>query len=309
MLKISVLIITRNRENDLDECLNSLSNQSTIPFEIIIIDNDSSDNTREVCKRFGKELPVKYYLEKKIGIPYARNKSIKKAEGEILAFLDDDCIASKTWIQNIKKRFGEDRKLDALAGLSKSYWNEPIPLIEQFYYERWILSITGSLIKKAVMIKVLFFDFKNCAIKKNVIMKMPKLFSTTVPFGDVGDEDTEFIQRLNSFCKKAAFDPKILVYHKNSRKLKRLISRNFYHGISQYLLFSKEGNTFQKNIDKISLNEFAELAKRNVALVKNSFLKFGFIFLVLVHPFSYKAGRLYAEAYIKLKRNYKMPSR
>lgn len=101
--KISVLIITRNREKMLVNCLNSLVLQTRIPNEVILVDNASTDNTKKVILSFKKKLPIRYVDEKQIGMPYAQNTAIKKASGTLLLILDDDCEADKYWVENIIK--------------------------------------------------------------------------------------------------------------------------------------------------------------------------------------------------------------
>lgn len=97
--KISVLIITRNREKMLANCLNSLLAQTRLPDEVIAVDNASTDKTKEVIFSFKKMLPIRYVVEKQIGIPYARNKGIRVARGSLLLMLDDDCQADKFWVE------------------------------------------------------------------------------------------------------------------------------------------------------------------------------------------------------------------
>src|SRR5215213_10093992 len=92
---ISVVIITRNRSKDLLQCLGSLIAQSLEIKELVIVDNASSDDTKERVYFFLKNtsLQIKYVEEKKIGQPYARNTGIRQASGDWIAYIDDDCVA------------------------------------------------------------------------------------------------------------------------------------------------------------------------------------------------------------------------
>lgn len=74
-LKISVAIITRNRDKLLNSCLASLKKQTICPDEIVIIDNGSTDNSKNVVGAFNQTLPVRYIYELDIGIPQARNRA------------------------------------------------------------------------------------------------------------------------------------------------------------------------------------------------------------------------------------------
>ena len=99
--KISVIIVTRNREKMLEGCLDSLVKQTRMPDEVVVVDNASTDNTKKVIFSFKKRLPIRYVYEKQIGMPYARNKGIKVASGSLLLMLDDDCQANRFWVERI----------------------------------------------------------------------------------------------------------------------------------------------------------------------------------------------------------------
>ena len=83
----------------LKSCLNSLVTQTKKSDEVIVVDNSSNDNTKNVVINFNKQLPIRYIFEPRIGIPIARNTGIKNAKYDIIAFIDDDCVADKNFDQ------------------------------------------------------------------------------------------------------------------------------------------------------------------------------------------------------------------
>ena len=109
-IKISVIICTYNRAESLKRALNSIIEMSVpedLSWELIIVDNNSSDNTKEVVEKFKTEsgLNVSYVFEKEQGLSNARNRGVKEAKGEIIAFIDDDVIVDRNWLINIHKAF------------------------------------------------------------------------------------------------------------------------------------------------------------------------------------------------------------
>jgi glycosyltransferase involved in cell wall biosynthesis len=96
---VSVIVPVYNDKKRISICIEKLLNQ-TYPkdkYEIIIIDNNSTDTTPDIVESY----PVKLLFEKNIQSSYAaRNKGIKKAKGEIIAFTDSDCQPTKEWIEN-----------------------------------------------------------------------------------------------------------------------------------------------------------------------------------------------------------------
>jgi glycosyltransferase involved in cell wall biosynthesis len=95
MPKVSVIIPTYNRAHLLPECLESVLTQSFSDFEIIIIDDGSTDNTKEVVSKY----PVRYVYQKNQGAHAARNKAIGMAKGEYIAFIDSDDMLLKDSIK------------------------------------------------------------------------------------------------------------------------------------------------------------------------------------------------------------------
>ncbi len=84
-----------NDQNHIRKCVSSILNQTMENFEIIIVDDASTDKTSEVIRSF-KDARIRYYRnEKKVGIAQSRNRCIKLAAGDILFFTDSDCIVSK----------------------------------------------------------------------------------------------------------------------------------------------------------------------------------------------------------------------
>ena len=105
---ISIIICTYNRMEYLPNCLEHLKNQTAKKefYEIIIIDNNSSDKTELICKDYiqkNSEINVTYFLEKKPGLSNARNRGIKEAKGDILCFIDDDGFATANYVKTISK--------------------------------------------------------------------------------------------------------------------------------------------------------------------------------------------------------------
>lgn len=105
-MKISVILCTYNRCQGLAKALASIA-ASTLPnsvdWEVLVVDNNSSDRTREVVENFCHQDPAhfRYLSEPEQGLSYARNTGIRNAEGDILAFTDDDAIVEPSWLWNL----------------------------------------------------------------------------------------------------------------------------------------------------------------------------------------------------------------
>lgn len=107
---ISIVICTYNRADILQQTLESFFSLNSLDnnFELIVVDNNSTDTTREIVEYFVDQNPqVLYRFEKKPGLSQARNTGIKEAKGEIVAFVDDDVFFDKEWYINLRDIFWE----------------------------------------------------------------------------------------------------------------------------------------------------------------------------------------------------------
>ena len=115
-LKISVIIATRNRCSLLKKALESLTRQSRPPDEVIVVDNNSTDDTRKICEDMRNVLPLTYVFEGRKGASFARNAGIRKATGDIICFIDDDCIADERWLEYMEEPFIRDPDIACVGG-------------------------------------------------------------------------------------------------------------------------------------------------------------------------------------------------
>jgi glycosyltransferase involved in cell wall biosynthesis len=113
--KVSVLIITRNRAQQLRRCLESLTAQSMPPFEVVVVDNGSSDATADVAAG-GGEPRVRYTFAANPSIPKARNLALGQARGDVALFLDDDCVADPRWIEEAARAAVQHPQAVAIQG-------------------------------------------------------------------------------------------------------------------------------------------------------------------------------------------------
>lgn len=112
MLEISVVIPTYNRYQSLARTLKSLSAQeeaSDFSFEIIVVDNNSTDETKAVVQEFEPVFNgrLKYIFEERQGATYALNTGIHLAEGDLIAITGDDCYVDRKWLRLILKEFAK----------------------------------------------------------------------------------------------------------------------------------------------------------------------------------------------------------
>ncbi|MEW6680873.1 MAG: glycosyltransferase family A protein [bacterium] len=121
-MDISIVIPTYNRKERLKQCLESIFKQDYLQedFEIIVIDDGSSDGTEEMLKELSKEQSnLRYFLQSHKGPAAARNLGIKEARGEIIGFTDNDCVLNLEWVRKMVEAHRLSNGAMAIGGLTK----------------------------------------------------------------------------------------------------------------------------------------------------------------------------------------------
>jgi glycosyltransferase involved in cell wall biosynthesis len=139
-MKTTVIIVTFNRADDLREALKCLSIQTRPPDEVIVVDNNSTDRTLEVAREFQRSLALKYFLETRQGIAYARNTGIEHAKNEIVVFTDDDCRPAPNWLEELVTPFYRDPKIGQVGGEILPLEN-PRSIVEEFCNDDAIMRV------------------------------------------------------------------------------------------------------------------------------------------------------------------------
>ena len=117
-MKISVVIPARNEDRMIDACLKALEDQTVSAAEIIIVDNNSTDDT---ARRALKHPGVVVIAEPRLGISYGRNAGFDRATGDIIARIDADTVVTPGWIAEITRYFEGHESVVAITGPASFY--------------------------------------------------------------------------------------------------------------------------------------------------------------------------------------------
>ena len=141
LVSVIICAYTYNRLNDIREAIYSILNQTYRNFEYIVTIDEDRNLYKSIKKEFGSISNVKILFNKKrIGLPASRNRGIETAEGEIIAFFDDDAIADKNWLEELVRMY-KIKDAIAVGGKILPLWigKKPKFLPEEFY---WLLGVT-----------------------------------------------------------------------------------------------------------------------------------------------------------------------
>lgn len=123
---ISAIVCTHNREDYLGAAIDSLFQQDFYNYEVIVVDNASSDRTRKIVEERLSNPRLNYVYEDVIGLCVARNTGAKEARAPILAYLDDDAVASPQWLKTLYRAYQSNQRLAIAGGKVTLLWPDCI---------------------------------------------------------------------------------------------------------------------------------------------------------------------------------------
>jgi len=202
----SIIIPTFNRNIHLQKCIEALCSLS-YPFdsmELIVVDDGSTDATPEVCLMMQRKSPMKmvyFRLERNSGAGAARNVGLQNAKGEIVAFLDDDCLVKPDWLDQIIETFKKHPEATSVGGAIRNPDDTPLAWASYILeFSEWFP--TGHIRK------VRNIPTCNIAYKKNEIQSFSFRALPRAVF-----EDSLFNYELTRRGKNIIFNPAIGVDH------------------------------------------------------------------------------------------------
>jgi mycofactocin system glycosyltransferase len=224
---VTVIIPVRNRPQEIAACLQSLSrlDYPKEKIEIIVIDDASDDNTPDVVSKFPVYLIP---LKERRQASFCRNLAAQRAQGEILAFLDSDCVADPLWLRELILAFS-DSSNGAVGGTVDSYYNKK----GLDCYEKVKSSLNmGSWFKSSHEANH-FFYLPSCnLLARKALFLQLKGFREDMHVG----EDVDFCWRLQDQGRRIEYRPVGTVYHKHRNTMRHFCARRFDYGTSEPLL-------------------------------------------------------------------------
>jgi len=142
-IDISIIICTKNRSSDVREAILSIWGQPVsafIRYELIVVDDHSTDDTRSVINDLLNRSPIKMRLisDPPGGLSAARNAGAYAARGRVLAFMDDDAEASQCWIESLWEEFSRHPKVSVIGGKTLLKWIGKRPAWISTHHERYL---------------------------------------------------------------------------------------------------------------------------------------------------------------------------
>lgn len=227
---LTVAICTKDRPENLARCLQSLLNLQIVAskLEILVIDNAPSD---ERTQELVASLPgIRYVREQKPGLDFARNCALHSATGKLLAFLDDDVIVDRLWLEGLMEAWAENPDAAAFTGLVLPYEldTEAQILFEQrggfrrgFEKIRYTQVLPGNPLYPCGA--GIFGAGCNMAFRREILLKIgafDEALDTGTPLPGGGDLDIFY--RVIRAGYPLVYEPQYLVFHQHRREYEKL---------------------------------------------------------------------------------------
>ncbi len=219
----SVIVITKNRADSLARTLDALARLTYPAYEVVVVDNGSTDHTPEVARARG----VRYARFATPNMSLARQAGVDASRGQVLAMCDDDCVPSPDWLDHLAGRLAADPGLGLVGG---QVVNIGFPAHEQ-YKGRGKLGRNGAFSYVSDPAQADYFGSANLAFSRRAI----EAVGGYDPFFRGGYEEVDLIWRIRAAGFRTAYEPAAVVEHHFTGANFKL--RPFYSGALMRLYF------------------------------------------------------------------------
>lgn len=221
---ISVVLCVYNEENNIRDCLESLKNQSYKDFELIIVNDGSTDNTMEIVGEYKKEFKMKTIDTEHVGLTKARHLGASKAKGDIIITIDADETFDKKFIEYLISNFEKEK-----VGMAGGYI--------QAHEKNWIAKGLNSL-------RDLFHIRRDWV--SGGCMAFRKELRNFLSKEDIG-EDVDLSWKVKGIGYEVLIDKKAAVYHKDPQNIFGVVMREYKIGRRSLKTFFAHKKYFNTN--------------------------------------------------------------
>lgn len=218
-MMLSVILCTYNRERYIYNVLQSIAAGGFGDYEIVLVNNNSTDGTESECQRFAKDHPevaMRYCVEKQQGLSYARNRGIMESQGEVLVYVDDDAVVNREYLQTYADFFNRNKEAVAAGGPITPRYDGCEEPSWMSHYTRQL--VTGELnlgTREREFPKGAFPGGGNAAYRKSVFNEVGLFNVELGRKGNslIGAEEKDLFDKMTSRGMKFYYLPNAILYH------------------------------------------------------------------------------------------------
>lgn len=235
--RISIIVPVYNRPSEVEELLESLQRQSDRDFEVVIVEDGSSETCEGVIENYAERLKIRYFFKENTGPGPSRNVGFDQATGDYGIFLDSDCILPEKYLETVKNALLDDYT-DAFGGPDRAHENFS-PFQKAVNYSMTSFFTTGGIRGGGEKMDKFYPRSFNMGYSREV-------FDVTGGFAGMrfGEDIDMSIRILNSgFRTKLIRDA--WVYHKRRTSTRQFFKQVFNSGIARINLYKKHPSSLK----------------------------------------------------------------
>ena len=236
-MKYSIIVPVFNRPDEVDELLESLSNQTRKDFEVIIVEDGSVKNCKDVCEKYSDILVLHYYAKENSGPGQSRNYGAERASGDYLLILDSDVVLPENYLQAVEDTLRE-AATEAFGGPDAAHPSFT-PVQKAISYSMTSFFTTGGIRGGKAKLDKFYPRSFNMGIRRDVYLQLGGF--SKMRFG----EDIDFSYRIVEAGYQPRLFPKAWVWHKRRTDFRKFFRQVYNSGIARINLEKRHPGTMK----------------------------------------------------------------
>ena len=238
-MKYSIIVPVYNRPDEVDELLESLSNQTQKDFEVIIVEDGSVKTCKDVCDKYAGILVLHYYAKENSGPGQSRNYGAERANGEYIIILDSDVVLPKGYVEAIDKSLSSASDEIVAFGGPDAAHPSFTPVQKAISYSMTSFFTTGGIRGGKAKLDKFYPRSFNMGIRRDVYQQLGGF--TKMRFG----EDIDFSYRIVEAGYRPRLFPEAWVWHKRRTDFKKFFRQVYNSGIARINLEKRHPGTMK----------------------------------------------------------------
>jgi len=236
-LKYSIIVPVFNRPDEVDELLESLSNQTLKDFEVIIVEDGSVKTCKDVCDKYADILALHYYAKENSGPGQSRNYGAERAHGDYLLILDSDVVLPDNYLWSVERGVRSEN-IAAFGGPDAAHPSFT-PVQKAISYSMTSFFTTGGIRGGKAKLDKFYPRSFNMGIRRDVYLQLGGF--SKMRFG----EDIDFSYRIVEAGYRPRLFPEAWVWHKRRTDFRKFFRQVYNSGIARINLEKRHPGTMK----------------------------------------------------------------
>jgi glycosyltransferase involved in cell wall biosynthesis len=230
-LSISFVVPVYNRPEELEELLESLSNQSDLDFEVVVVEDGSTNRADYICEKYREKLDIRYFFKENTGPGMSRNFGVKRAKGNYCIFVDSDCILPRDYVAAVRSFLMKNR-VDVFGGPDAAH-ADFTNLQKAINYAMTSIFTTGGIRGGKNRMEKFHPRSFNMGINREIFNQTEGFPNIRFAYSKAAGEDLDFSIQIMKKGFVVALISEAYLYHKRRATLRQFMRQVYNFGIAR----------------------------------------------------------------------------